>query len=835
MKTRYKKTNVKGKWKRKTKRGGRDIMKNIDKSLGSTRGQRMMLASSKLYKNLTKETRVEPNEFLRKIKSYADFAISMDRRDDAQMDNSVEIDESLRIIQEKINSIPKTNEIKNIIMGLTNTYNDPIIKRLVYLYEDLSLQSKMNYFFVDEDLQVPYNINLSKIKKFTKQYLAGQHCPPHVGQVSREIIVCDNPQEEISDLDFLILLYCIKYNLELARFSIREHKDKTKNFVLENREEAVVLPQDLIAEIIPPVNYVKYDDFGDTIRKFVNASNTQYEKLSKTYQTIDNENEGIKQKNNDAKEQLDMEDALRNLSQLRKQMANPTDLNDSSRSVTDKIHVLIEEKTKLNSLINGIKTHLSKPDTVEEAKTKYERALKNYESKLYATTGKEPKLEKKYTPVQIIEEKTKKEKAFQNFKRAKEDEPKIEEEEKEKEGLRRSIKSIEDQIKYIDQIIEILRKQPENKPATEEEEKKEEEIDLSAESADYTMFYYLSLWDSRIKKCEQENRTDCNRDDFNQLIAQISHDLTEILIVQVFHEINLYYEHNKSNTKPLYKFLKAYADKKNVSDDLHAFLEEENSDYLKAAELKDTEKGVESDIHNFSKSFVDMIINNTTNNIADIKKSANKLTVGILYPENTIQVQAGGGDNSAITIKKIIAYLLSDDVTNQINLAGKSDEEKEQMNKKRDIVIDTLKKQVSHNYFDYDIDNIFDSFFPKAFSADDLNLNKQSDKIIETNGKIKTFMYSYPVDQETLDKKGDKSKQENNPFGIQMSVFRRDPKNIELSEILGIEMWLAILNMSGANTNYIQDYYYKDNKPDPMYVNEINVKERKKNPFVLDL
>ena len=157
------------------------------------------------------------------------------------------------------------------------------------------------------------------------------------------------------------------------------------------------------------------------------------------------------------------------------------------------------------------------------------------------------------------------------------------------------------------------------------------------------------------------------------------------------------------------------------------------------------------------------------------------------------------------------------------------------MNKKREIVIDTLKKQVSHNYFDYEIDNIFDNFFPKAPSADDLNLNKAPDQIIETNGKIKTFMYSYPVDQETLDKKGDKSKQENNPFGIQMSVFRRDPKNIELSEILGIEMWLAILNMSGANTNYFQEYYFdKDNKPDPMYVNEINVKERKKNPFVSD-
>jgi hypothetical protein len=354
-------------------------------------------------------------------------------------------------------------------------------------------------------------------------------------------------------------------------------------------------------------------------------------------------------------------------------------------------------------------------------------------------------------------------------------------------------------------------------------------------SADYKMFYYLSLWDLHIKECKNSSAGNhCDRNEFNQLIAQISHDLTKKLIEQVFEEIKLYYQYNSSDTKPLYKFLKHYADTKNVSDEIHEILEK-NDDYLKAAELKENEKQVVSDIQQFSQRFLDMIIKNTTNNIADIKKISHKATDEIIYPSQQVQAGGGGDNNSALTIKQIIAYLLSDEVTNQINLAAKTDEEKEQMNKKREIVIDTLKKQVSNNYFDYEIDNIFDIFFPKAPSADDLNLNKAPDKIIETNGKIKTFMYSYPVDQETLDKKGDKSKQENNPFGIQMSVFRKDPKNVDLSEILGIEMWLAILNMSGANTNYIQEYYFgKDNKPDPMYVNEINVKERKKNPFVSD-
>ena len=820
MKTRYKKktVNEKGKRKRRTIRGGKNIVKNIDKSLGSTIGRRIMLASSKTYNSLRKKARIEPNEFLRKIKNYEDFVISMDLRNDAQMDNSVEIDESLRIIQDKIKSIKKTKDMRELMEKLATIGNDPVAS-LEYLYQNENLRKYIDYYLVYDP--IPYNINLIYIKNLTKEYILAQECPDSLVRES----ICDKAKEEkkIGDIFYLDLLYYFKYNLELARFSIREHKDKTKNFILENRKETVKLPTDLI--IIPNTNLRKSKDFNSAIDDFVDYSkfNTQYNKLSKTYQTIKSENEGIKKTYDDAKEQLDMEDAQKNLSQLRKE--NPTDLIDSSRQVSDNINILKKEKTKLNRALIDTKFRLLKPDEVKKAETEYAKSLEDYKSALYETTGVEPKKKKKYNREQIKNFEVKKEEAFQKIKLAKKDKTKIEEEKKEKKEFLLSIKSIKAQLGYIDKIIKILEKQTKNKPVQEEEE----EIDLSEESADYTFFYYLSLWDSRIKKCEQENKPDCQRGEFNKLIAQISHVLTEKLIAQVFHEINLYYEHNNSNTKPLYKFLKAYADTKDVSADLHEFLEQID-DYLEAAELKENEKEVVSDIQNFSKIFVDLIINNTN----DIEQSAHKVTDNILYPKIITQLQARGGyNNSALTIKKIIAYLISDDVTKKINLVGKSDEEKEQMNKKREIVIDTLKKQVSHNYVDYEIDNIFDIFFPKAPKGDDPNI-KPPNKIIETNGKLKTFMYSYPVDPETLAKKGDKSKQENNPFGFQMSVFRRDPENIQFSDILGVEMWLSILNMSGSNTNYIQDYYFKDNKPNPMYVNEINIKERKKNPFVSD-
>jgi len=263
--------------------------------------------------------------------------------------------------------------------------------------------------------------------------------------------------------------------------------------------------------------------------------------------------------------------------------------------------------------------------------------------------------------------------------------------------------------------------------------------------------------------------------------------------------------------------------------------------YGKLDEKMESEINSHTKIDDYTETFFKIISSEITRKATHelAHKQVDELLFGpdqpVITQVGTPPIKGGGPDDSThLIIKKIIANLQSDEIKQRINIASAGEEnKKKQMMDRLSIVTDTLKKQVSNNYFDYEIDNIFDIFFPKAPSADDLKLNKAPDQIIETNGKIKTFMYSYPVDQETLDKKGDKSKQENNPFGIQMSVFRKDPKNMDLSEILGIEMWLAILNMSGANTNYIQEYYFgKDNKPNPMHVNEINIKERKKNPFL---
>ena len=305
------------------------------------------------------------------------------------------------------------------------------------------------------------------------------------------------------------------------------------------------------------------------------------------------------------------------------------------------------------------------------------------------------------------------------------------------------------------------------------------------------------------------------------------------MIVKVLNEIEIFKAKNPRNKKPFYKFLKKYADTKTISDDIHSLLEK-NDEYFNTAANKEIQNETASEVETSSKTFLDLILKDE---VTDIEREAQQKTFNMFFGENGNQPQAGGGakKNASIIIKRIIAYLEGDETTRKINLAANGNKEKEnKLNEKRSIVIETLKKQVSRNYFDYDFDNFFDLFFPKIQGSD--FPAPPLDKFIETNGKIKTFMYSYPVDQATLDRKGDKSKQEKNPFGMQMSVFRKDPNNIEFSEILGVEMWLSILNMSGANTNYIHDYYFgAEDKPNPMYVNEISVKERKPNMMLSDV
>jgi len=135
----------------------------------------------------------------------------------------------------------------------------------------------------------------------------------------------------------------------------------------------------------------------------------------------------------------------------------------------------------------------------------------------------------------------------------------------------------------------------------------------------------------------------------------------------------------------------------------------------------------------------------------------------------------------------------------------------------------TAAEQTSPDFWE----DVFTMFLPKDLSNLVQTSETSDNKVVETTGKLTTYMYGYPteLDKEPPEKRPDG---QTIPYGFQMSVYQQDPtKNIQLSEMLGIEMWLSILNMSGANTNYI-DKMYMDPKHKP-FVNEISFTQRQKN------
>jgi hypothetical protein len=110
-------------------------------------------------------------------------------------------------------------------------------------------------------------------------------------------------------------------------------------------------------------------------------------------------------------------------------------------------------------------------------------------------------------------------------------------------------------------------------------------------------------------------------------------------------------------------------------------------------------------------------------------------------------------------------------------------------------------------------------------------------KTIETKQKYETYMYANPISNEELNPKNKSvraKEQKDEDFGIDYTVLRNDPNasnsDMAMSEMIGIENMLYILNQTGSNTRYLKDYFHgKDDKGEtkpkmnPMHVNKHSV------------
>ena len=239
---------------------------------------------------------------------------------------------------------------------------------------------------------------------------------------------------------------------------------------------------------------------------------------------------------------------------------------------------------------------------------------------------------------------------------------------------------------------------------------------------------------------------------------------------------------------------------------------------------REKETKEKNDIHS---QFMDNIIRKEPNddfktelyNLYDQKYNNNPLikinSVVNLNKDNTMDfLQMSGGASDA---RDLIAYLNSEEVTKEIN-DPKNANNKEAMLERRNKAIEILKKQASTNHVDYEIDNFFRLFFPKASATAPPKVDDKK-KVYETKEELITYMFSYPIDSDTFKEKGKEANQENNPFGFDINVRRSDSS--VWSEMMGIEAFLLTLNASGSNTNYFSEYYKK-----PMFTNKVTTTKR---------
>ena len=178
----------------------------------------------------------------------------------------------------------------------------------------------------------------------------------------------------------------------------------------------------------------------------------------------------------------------------------------------------------------------------------------------------------------------------------------------------------------------------------------------------------------------------------------------------------------------------------------------------------------------------------------------------------------GGGDDRKV-IEELIEFLQGNELRNLIEKMADGNEDKmKKMNEQRIVELETLKKKISHTHIDYEIDQVYDLFFPKALESGDIKPpTKPNEKVYETKEELITSMYSYPIDPAVLDTGNEKSKPENNPFGFDSNVQRSNASAWD--ETMGVELFLLFLKHSGSTDK--TSYFGKDGYYDkPMFTNK---------------
>ena len=350
--------------------------------------------------------------------------------------------------------------------------------------------------------------------------------------------------------------------------------------------------------------------------------------------------------------------------------------------------------------------------------------------------------------------------------------------------------------------------------------------------------YIKSLREWEVIIIEYENKGNFNlRKNLNFFMNEINKLFAQKVIIEVIGLINTksesFIEGIKHGFSPLItkkillsymiKYVRTLNKKYNFSQD---FLNEIPG-YMEAEKIIQTREKETKEKNEIHSQFMDIIRKEPNNdfktelhNLYDTMYNNNPSikinSVVNLEKNNTMDyLKMSGGASDP---RDLIAYLNSEEVTKEIN-DPKNANNKEAMLKRRNEAIEILKKQASTNHVDYEIDNFFRLFFPKASGTTAPPKVDDKKKVYETKEELITYMFSYPIDSDTFKEKGKEANQENNPFGFDMNVRRSDSS--AWSEMMGIEAFLMTLNASGSNTNYFSEYYKK-----PMFTNKVTTTKR---------
>jgi hypothetical protein len=284
----------------------------------------------------------------------------------------------------------------------------------------------------------------------------------------------------------------------------------------------------------------------------------------------------------------------------------------------------------------------------------------------------------------------------------------------------------------------------------------------------------------------------------------------------------------------------------------------EKTNYKEVKDKSGEKDDFDADIQTHYDSLIGIITTNNINenendNDIELRKDVNNIVDGI---ENFEKVKEENQEEAMksyrLKVQKVISklgndetYKLLNDIGKRTKKGGDDSENKSHDNNhnnskklqaKKNKILKILKNRItSEPYVDYEVDTLIETFFPNAFA---LKMGMDPNpKTIETKQKYETYMYANPISNEELNPKNKSvraKEQKDEDFGIDYTVLRNDPNasnsDMAMSEMIGIENMLYILNQTGSNTRYLKDYFHgKDDKGEtkpkmnPMHVNKHSV------------